>query len=140
MSGLLDAKAIVRSYLLEQPSVQSLQARVVGKTPESTAKPWVRITLIDPQNATGINRIEHLVSYYLQFDCYAGADGGEPEAFELAKAVRSALIEDLPGSVLEEAVVTGAIAVSMHPMPDTDLDDARGRFILDVEIYMHPKP
>jgi Protein of unknown function (DUF3168) len=136
--GLLDAKAIIRGYLLEQPAIQALEARVVGKTPDTTAKPWVRITLIDPRNATGINRVEHLVSYYLQFDCYAGAHGGEPEAFELAKAVRAALVEDFPNSILEEAVVTDVEAVSMHPLPDTDLDDARARFILDVEIYMHP--
>jgi hypothetical protein len=112
---------------------------VVGETPESTTKPWIRITLIDPQNATGINRVEHLVSYYLQFDCYAGAGGGEPEAFGLAKAVRSALVEALPGSEIAEAVATNAIAVSMHYSPDTELDDARARFILDVEIYMHPR-
>jgi len=137
--GLLDAKAIVRSFLLDRPAIKGLKARVVGKTPDSTEQPWVRITLIDPQNRTGINRVEHLVSYYLQFDCYAGASGGEPEAFELAKAVRSALVEDLPDSVLEEAVVTDVVAISMHPMPDTDLDDARDRFILDVEICMHPR-
>jgi hypothetical protein len=137
---ILDAKEIVRSYALGQPVIEDLEARVVGKTPETMTKPWVRITLLDPQNATGINRVEHLISYYLQLDCYAGAKGGEPEAFKLAQGVRAALVEGLPEADLEGAVVTDVAALSMPHVPDDDFKPPRDRFILDVEIHMHPRP
>jgi hypothetical protein len=136
---MLDAEAIVGAYLREDPSVKGLEARVLGRTPDTTDKPWVRLTLIDPKNVTGTRSVEHLVAYYLQLDCYAGRDGGQGEAFSLAKAVREALIA-LPTKSLSDAVATDVVPLSMPRIPDEDLSPSRERYILDIEIYMHPKP
>jgi uncharacterized protein DUF3168 len=136
---MLNAEAIVGSYLREQPDIKSLEARVLGKTPDTTEKPWVRVTLLDPANVTGTRKVEWLVAYYLQLDCYAGATGGQTEAFKLAKAVRAALVA-LPGSDLDDGVATDAEFLSMPRIPDTDFSPARERYVLDAEVYLHPKP
>jgi hypothetical protein len=137
---ILNAEAIIASFLKEQPAVAALVGtRVVAQTPPSTDKPWVRVTLIDPQNKTGIRRVEYLVGYYLQLDCYTGKTGGQAEAFALAKAVRDALVT-APGTAIGDVIVTDAAPLSMPRSPDTDLSPARERFILDIEITMKPTP
>jgi hypothetical protein len=136
---LLNAEALVATFLKGQPVVESLGARVVSQTPSTTDKPWVRVTLVDPENLTGIRRIEHLVGYYLQLDCYGGKTGGQAEAFALAQAVRDALVT-APGSTLGEAIVTDVDPLSMPRIPDTDLSPARERYTLDIIMTMHPKP
>lgn len=135
---LLNAEPLVGDYLKGVPAIAELGARVVSKTPGTTDKPWVRITLIDPSNETGNRRVEHLVAYYLQLDCYAGISGGREEGFGLASAVRAALV-DLPGEQpFEEAVVTDVAPLSMPRIPDTELG-GRERFVLDVIVSMHPR-
>jgi len=134
---LLDAEKIVGDYLKDQPAVEALKARVVSKTPSTLDLPWVRITLLTPTNVTGTTRVEWLMAYYLQFDCYAGRDGGRPEAFALAAAVRSALVE-MPTVELPDAVATDAAFPSMPKEPDPDIE--RERYVIDGELWMHPKP
>lgn len=136
---LLNVEPLVGSYLKDISGVKALEARVVSKTPGTTDKPWVRITLLDSSNETGTRQAEHLVAYYLQLDCYGGSSGGRDEAFRLVQAVRGALV-DLPQlQPFEEAVVTDVAPISMPRIPDPDLG-GRERYLLDVAIYMHPKP
>jgi hypothetical protein len=137
--GLLNAEAIIGAYLRSLPKVESLEATVGGKTPDSTAKPWVRITLVDPENRTGTRQVEHLVGYYLQLDCYAGAEGGRTEAWALAQAVRQALVE-APNSELDGAVVSDVEPLTMPRSPDPEIQPTRERYILDVIVTMRPKP
>jgi hypothetical protein len=134
---ILNAEAIVGSYLREHPDLIAIEARVLGSAPKKTGKPWVRTTLLDPENVTGTNQVEHLVAYYMQLDCYAGSEGGQPAAFRLAKAVRAALV-DITKAELEGAVATDVEFPSMPRIPDTDFEPARERFVLDACVYMHP--
>lgn len=138
MSELLNAVAIIAEYLRAQPPVADLVGDRIGhKTPETLDKPWVRITLLDPRNETGSREVEHLVSYYLQIDCYAGRENLYKEAFDLATAVRAALV-DITKADLDGAVATDAGFLSMPNSVDPEIK--RERFILDAEIFMHPKP
>jgi hypothetical protein len=136
---LLNVEPLIGAYLKGVSGVSALEARVVSKTPGTTDKPWVRITLLDASNATGTRQAEHLVAYYLQLDCYAGSSGGREDAFALAQAVRASLV-DLPDlQPLPNAVVTDVAPLSMPRIPDGDLG-GRERYILDIEIYAHPRP
>jgi hypothetical protein len=135
---ILDAEKIIGDYLRAISAVSTLGARVVPKTPSDISKPWIRVTLLDPANATGTTQTEWLVGYYLQLDCYAGA-GGRPEAFKLAQAARNALV-GLPGTALEEAVATDVEFLSMPRIPDVAFDDDRERYIIDTIVHLHPKP
>lgn len=137
---LLNAEAIVASYLREHAGVKALGARVVGEPPDgdNRVKPWVQIVQQDASNRTRINRAEHLVAYWLQLDCYAGATGGQGEARLLMATVRAALVA-LPRVTLEDAVVTDVEILSNPRIPDTDMEPARQRYIIDCEIYARPK-
>lgn len=137
--GVLNAEAIVAAYLRSQTSIEDLEASVLGKTPDSTAKPWVRVTLIDDANYSGTRRAEYLMGYYLQLDCYAGADGGQPEAWALAKAVRSALVA-APDADVDGAVVTDVDVLTMPRLPDPEIQPTRDRYIIDAMVTMRPKP
>jgi len=141
MSGeLLDAVAIVGGYLRGLKPISDLVGeRVSHKSPEDFGEPWVRITQLDARNETPTRKVEHLVSYYLQIDCYAGDDNRFAEASDLAIAVRGALVA-ITAADLAEAVATDVGFMSMPSVPDTDLKPARERFILDAEVFMHPKP
>lgn len=98
---------------------------MVGKTPESLTAPWVRVTELDsPQ----VNQPDHLVEFMIQLDCYAGATGGQPEATNLARAVR-AVLGTLPNA-----------GVRMLGGPrglDTDIEPARDRKIVVALVWLH---
>lgn len=133
------AEKIVSDYLREHPAIEALQARVVGKTPGTTALPWVRVTQLDAA-ASGGHRSDHLIEFYFQLDCYAGADKsgnseGQPGANTLARTVREALIA-MPDAD-HEAVVNGVDIRSMARIPDTDLEPARERFVLTFLTWIH---
>ncbi len=138
---ILNAEALIGKYLRELPALKDLKVKVLGETPpkKDQANPWIRLTLIDPQNATGNTLVEHLVSYYLQLDCYAGATGGQAEAFAVATTARDALIGLSDADPFEEAVVTDADPLSMPRIPDDDLTPTRQRYVLDIEVWMHPR-
>ena len=136
---ILDMERISGDYLRANADVTTLQARVAGQLPKTFTKPWVRVTMIDATNVTGNQRVEHLVSYLLQFDAYAGAetDNAQAQAVALARTVRSALI-DMQDQTLEGAVIT-AVEVRNHArLPDLDFDPPRERHVLTVEIWAHP--
>lgn len=137
---LLNAEAIVGSYLRDHADVKALGARVVGEPPGDGERDtlWVQIVQQDASNRTRINRVEHLVAYWLQLDCYAGASGGQAEARSLMATVRAALVT-LPSATLEDAVVTDVEILSNPRIPDRDMEPARQRYIIDAEVYAHAK-
>ncbi len=136
---ILDMTAIVCDYLREHSAVSAIVGdRVASRSPGDFDEPWVRVTEIDPQNVTGTTRVEWLVSYYMQIDCYAGAENAQEEARDLAVAVRTAIVA-MPDASFEGAVITDAVFASMPSRLDADLKPARERRILDAEIFAHPR-
>jgi hypothetical protein len=138
---MIDSEGVLGDYLRNDLDLMVLGARVLGQTPDTTEKPWVQVTLLDPANVTGNSRVEYLMSYYVQFDCYAGSEeNSSPAAFELADAVRSSLIDAIGQSIGpdDEAVVTDVRPLSMPRIPDNDFEPARQRYILDAEVFMRP--
>lgn len=128
-----DAEKIISGYLRTHADMQALEARVVGKTPQSTELPWVRVTQLDDRSS---HRSDHLHEFYLQFDCYAGADGGQPEASQLGRTVRELILAAHEASL--DAVVTGSEIRSHARIPDPDLDEpARERFVITALVWMH---
>jgi hypothetical protein len=136
---LLDGERIVANYLRAHAAVTAITTRVVGQPPSNTDTAWVRVTMLDAQNAPG-SIPEHLISYLLQADCYAGATGGQPEAKSLGFTVRAAL-KEMEGTTIEGAVITCVHTVGFARVPDSDLKDSRGqdreRIVGTFEVYLH---
>jgi len=132
-----DAEQIVGQYLRTSPDVMAMDARVASKLPTSFVKPWVRITQLDATNVTN-GPVEHLVNYYLQLDCYAGEGTQTPQlqASDLSRTVR-ALLHALPQVDIDGVVVTHVAFTSHARIPDTTMEPARERYVLDAEIRMH---
>lgn len=131
----VDAEKLLSRHLREHPAIIDLDARVVGKTPSSTSTPWIKVVQIDGPQA---DPADHLTGYTLQLDCYAGSEGGQPEASQLARTVRGAVFE-APGSHTEGVVTATRIAGAIR-LPDTDFEPARERFVLTVEVWAHAVP
>lgn len=131
---IADLEKIAADYLRDHPAVHALTTRVVSKTPETTATSWVRTTTLDARDEARSN-LDHLITFLLQLDCYAGATGGKPEASHLARTVRSAL-KGMPGS--HDGAVVSRVAFTGHiRIPDTAIEPARERFILTALITAH---
>lgn len=130
---------IVSDYLREHPKLVELDARVVTKTPDEGKRdlPWVRITQLDAPDRTP--PVDHLTEYYFQLDCYAGAEGGMPEADLLTRSVRAALAE-LNGANYSDqgAVITGTRTNAGRGGRDDDLKPAREFFLSTALVWMHP--
>jgi len=127
----LDAERIVSDHLRAE-----VGARVVGKPPADTATAWVRVVQLDALDEVS-SRAEWLLNYLLQFDCYAGRDGGQREAKELGRRVRSSLV-GMPGIENGEAIVTAVRIAGSARVPDTTLEPARERVVLTAVVHMHP--
>jgi|SRR3954469_14790113 hypothetical protein len=132
-----DGPAIIGGRLREHPAVMELDARVAGRLPTNFTKPWVKITQLDATNVTR-GQPEHLISYYLQFDCYAGgaADNGQAEASLLARTIR-AVLHDLTDQDIDGVTVVDVAFTSHARIPDEAFEPARERIVLDAEIRMH---
>lgn len=141
MSPLLpvipDAEMLVGDWLRTHPDIGALDARVAGKTPSSMGKPWIRVTQLGVPRA----HREHLLTFALQLDCYAGKDAtdlhtGQAQASLLARTARAVLMAQ--AGVTRDGVVISHVRVTGHPrVPDTTLEPARERMILTVEITLH---
>lgn len=134
-----DPERVIADYLRDQPDVLAIteQRRVGSKTPASTDLPWIRYTAFDAP-AVGDHRADHLIAAFVQFDCYAGREGGQPQASLLARTVRAALTALGRGEgTVSGAVVTGVRIRGFGRRPDPQLDN-RERFIVDTTIWMHP--
>ena len=127
----------VSDYLREHPDVAEITNRVVSNPPSGRSTPWIRVRRLDAPNATNA-QVEHLVAFLMQFDCYAGAENGAPEADRLGRTVRAALV-DMPGTH-GDAVVTGTSIVGDIDLPDADgFEPARDRVILTARIWAHAR-
>jgi len=136
-----DAHKVVADHVRTYPSVSTLQARVVNKTPDTLDKPWVRVSLLDaPSNGVP----DYLIAALVQFDCYAAKDGqqndGAPGAMRLALAVRESLTGDDDGiarATHADAVVSGARINSFGELPDSEMEPARARVVITSTIWLH---
>ena len=134
-----DAPAIIGSILRNHPDVMDLDARVAGQIPKSFTKPWVKVTQLDATNVTG-GQPEHLIEYYLQFDCYAGgtADNAQEQASLIGRTIR-AVLHDLTEQDIDGVVVTHVAFTSDARIPDEAFEPARERVVLDADVRMHVK-
>jgi hypothetical protein len=133
---LPNMEALVGAWLREHPDIQALDARVAGATPSSTTRPWIRVI----QLAAPARR-EHLATFVLQLDCYAGSQAttdhvGQTEA-RTVKATARAILHSIEGSSLDGVVVSKVRFTGDTRAPDTELEPARERYILTVEITAH---
>ena len=133
-----DVEAITATYLLAHDDIEALVGdRIGGRHPHRTTTPWIKVVQIGD---TVTSRSTHLVSAYLQFDCYGGRDidTAQGEASLLARTLRAAL-NDMPEATHNGAVVTGVVFTGNRRVPDPDVGTpARERYILDATIYAHP--
>lgn len=127
---------IVGDYLRSNDDVAALTSRVRGTPPgeKERSEAWVQVTLLnEPQEPGAI--ADRLVACYLQFDCYAGATGGQPEASLLSRTVRAAL-HGLPGTY-DEGEVTAVRISGRSYIPDPDIEPQRERYIVTATIWAH---
>lgn len=136
-----DAEALVGAWLRENDSLIALETRVAGRTPNTTTKPWIRVTQI---NAVPIARAkgEHHIDYTIQLDCYAGGDAmaaftGQAEA-SLVRRTARAVLKGMQFTVVDDIVVGRVRFPTDLRNPDTVMEPARERYILIAEILMHP--
>jgi hypothetical protein len=131
-----DGERLVANYLRDHPDILAITIgrRVSGKTPESINDPWVRVTMLDAANQEN-SRPEHLINYLLQCDCYAGQDGGQPEAKLLARTVR-AVLDGMPGTH-DGVVVSSVRFTGMARVPDPGFEPARERVVLTAIVWAH---
>lgn len=124
---MIDAKRLVSEYLRDR-----IDTRVVGKPPDETDDPWVQVVVLG-----GPSRVpDHLTSYTVQMDCYAGKIGGGPESRDIALAVREALA-DIAGTY-DQGVASGAAITGWNELPDTDFEPARDRMVVTATVWAHP--
>lgn len=136
--SLPDIERVVSDYLRTNAGIVPLGTRIVGKTPDSTAQSWVKVTRITAPQLNG-SVPDYLIPFLTQFDCYAGSGGGQPEANQLGDAVREALTA--MSGTYSSTVVSCARIVSDGRVEDPDLRDSTGhpreRRVLTAEIYAH---
>lgn len=128
-----NAEKVVADYLRETVEITD---RIVSKTPKSTDEPWVRYTQLNKRAWDG-HRSDYFLEAYFQFECYAGKEGGQPEASELGRTVRAALVHMPFADEVEGAVITGVDIRGDSRQPDLSLD-SRERFIISAAVWMHP--
>lgn len=129
-----DAEKIVGAYLRAHPEIVALGASVVPDTPEDRSDPWVRLAQLDVADQS--DRLEYLVSFMLQLDCYAGDANRQGEASTLVRTVRAAL-HTMPQATLADVVVTGVRFGSSPRLPDAAFEPARERYALTAFVSMH---
>lgn len=130
---MIDIEALLTAYLKSQTG-----ERIVGETPDTTSKAWVKVALLDTYDRT--RPADHLNRFFVQLDCYAGTPGpaGQGEAQSIAAKVRGLLLA-MPGKQFTGAVVTNVEVRGPRRIPDVDAGKpARQRYILEVDIDVHP--
>lgn len=130
-----DPELLLVTYLRSQTTVTDLADRIGTRTPPSTDQPWIRIALLPVTPDPGSSAL-HLARALLQIDCYAGRNDTQAQASLLARTVQHA-IHLMPAREHPGAVITSAQA-SFRRLPDTDLEPARERYILEATLILHP--
>lgn len=133
-----DPELVTVNYLRSRSDVTDLCDHVGTVTPRDTSSAWVRVTLIDDAPLR-TSRALHLITAYVQVDCYAGdaASGGHEQASRLARTVRDAL-HTMNEAAHAGAVISGVQFGGIHRTPDGDFQPARERFTFTAEIALHP--
>lgn len=127
LAAIPDIEKVVAYYLRDR-----IATRVVGKTPASVSDAWIKVTLL---SAPGTYP-DHLIESLVQFDVYAGATGGQPEANGIAIELRQALGE-MAEVAHADAVVTCVTIADQRRVADPDLEPARERVVLVARVYLH---
>ena len=132
-----DLEALAGNVLRNHDAIIGLDARVAGRIPKSFTKPWIRVTQLDALKEPN-SPIDHLISYLVQIDVWAGSetDHGQAEASLLARTARAVLM-GLRGQVIDGVVIARVETRSMARIPDLDFDPPRERYLLSVEIWAH---
>jgi hypothetical protein len=134
-----DIEKIVSDYLRADPAVSAITTHILAKTPPKTDEPWVKVTMYGAPQLPG-SRLDRLVPFALQVDCYAGYTGGKPLANDLARAARAA-VKQMEGGIYGGAVISAVSIRDMPHSPDPNLKDDQGnereRYILDATVYAH---
>lgn len=132
-----DAKELLGDYLRNHADIVALDAWVSVKPPANLATPWVKLSEIGLGDRSAAP--DHLMSHFLQFDCYArrGRDGGAVEANLLGRTVRAAIRElapaDVPGWTPSVITLNGPRDLGV----DTNFEPARDRTMVEAEILLH---
>lgn len=133
-----DCERIVSDYLRDHDAVVDTGARIVAHTPkeENRDEPWVRVTQLDAEDRS--KPADHLIEFYVQFDCYAGKEDGQPEAIRVMRAVRQALFElDDLNHQDHDAVVTGAQVTGGRRGLADEFAPARSVYYLSATVWAH---
>jgi uncharacterized protein (DUF2126 family) len=133
-----NGQLIISNYLREHADVSALVSRVVANPPDENLRgaPWIMFTLLSaPQDEE--SRHDWLVEFYFQLDIYAGASGGFPAIWAMARAVRRAIVQ-MPANGVEDAVCSRAKVNGFNPQKDTDMEPARDRFIMTASVWLRP--
>ncbi|MES2867615.1 MAG: hypothetical protein V4703_12805 [Actinomycetota bacterium] len=135
-----EADALIAGWLRGHPDVIALDANVAGTLPDTIVKSWIRVTLLDGRDDERC-RVEHLVDFMVQLDCYAGRDStregeGQGEASTLARTAR-AVLKAAEGATVAGVVVTRVRFTGHIRVPDTDMEPARERYIVTAEVMLH---
>lgn len=133
-----DAEVLIGGWLRTHPDIMALDARVAPRTPDSTSKPWIRVTVIDDGDSTVGH--DHLIEYMVQLDCYAGntamaAHTAQAEASLLYRTAR-AVLKAKEGMQVDSVVVT-SVECRGTRVPDTSAEPARERFIATATVMAH---
>ena len=123
----MNAEKIIADYLRAE------DLRVVVQTPRDTSTSWIRLTQLSAPQRT---RAPHLYEFMLQLDCYAGSNGGQPEATDLAWTVRD-LFDVIEEGDHDGVVVAGSQNAGHLRRPDDDFEPARERVILTQLVWLH---
>lgn len=126
---MIDGTKLTADYLRSLDGVP----RVVNETPRNQATGWVRLTQL---NAPSETNPEHLYRFMLQLDCYAGKDGGFPEAKALAATVREGM-QLMRHEHFDSAVVTETKCIGDFHSQDTDFNPDRWRVALTFYVWAH---
>lgn len=133
---LPDIEIVVAAHLRATTAVMLLTQRIGTRTPPDVAGQFVKVTLIDDEQAPNSPAL-HLVSALVQIDCYGSSnrDSAHAEASLLARTVREAIVA-MPQATHTGCVVTAA-RTSSRRLTDTDLDPARERYIVTCDLTLH---
>jgi hypothetical protein len=140
---IADAGALVGNWLRDHDDIAALGTRVASSTPKSMELPWIRVTQLDAtDDARG--KVEHLITYPLQLDCYAGKAAmddyaGQAEASLVARTARAVLIA-MRGTTADGYAISSVHVTGPLRDLDTAIEPARERAILTVTIKLHALP
>jgi hypothetical protein len=135
-----DIERVVGDHLRDQAEIAAFDARVAGQIPRSFTRPWIRLTVLDATDKAAVFGVgvEHLISFMLQVDVWAGStpEHAQAEAGGLARTARAVLC-DMRGQTVDGVVIADVRVMSHARIPDEAFDPWRERHILTAEIHAH---